>query len=65
MYDIARSLVSNLIIPEGNDAGDGTSAHNRNGAGDESEDDEDNDDDDWSDGSDLEENLPLTAMHEP
>ena len=43
------------------DARDGASAHNRNGAGDESEDDEDNDNDDWSDSSDLEENLPFNS----
>ena len=43
------------------DARDGSSAHNRNGAGDESEDDEDNDEDDWSDSSDLEENLPFDS----
>ena len=43
------------------DARDGASAHNRNGAGDESEDDEDEDDDDWSDSSDLEENLPFDS----
>ena len=41
------------------DARDGASAHNRNGAGDESEDDDD--DDDWSDISDLEENLPFDS----
>ena len=43
------------------DARDGASAHNRNGAGDESEDDEDDDDDDWSDSSNLEENLPFDS----
>ena len=43
------------------DARDGASAHNRNGAGDESEDDKDDDNDDWNDSSDLEENLPFDS----